>query len=876
MVSLIVIGASAGGLKPLEEFFSSYDGGDDTCFLIVQHLSPNHRSMMKELLGRKTELSISTVADGAPIVVGMIYLNSPHTFIEVEGNTFAVRPYSEEDAHLSFPISTAFKSAARSKLKTIAGVVLSGTGSDGAEGAVDLFDANRGVFVEDPKSAAFAAMPEATIRTTSATAVADARKLAKMVKEYIEQSNEQRSAELSMEPHAEILQFLEETYGLDFSQYKKRTILRRVARQQEMQGFDKVEDFVTLLRDNEEARYALYSDLLIGVTEFFRDPDAFLALRELVIPHLVERARRTGEELRIWVPGCATGQEAYSIAIELSEALRKENLPPAFRVIATDVFNPSVRIAGLGIYTEKQMRDVPQHIKERYFTAEGDHYSVISPLRQRIVFSTHNTISDPPFMNLDLITCRNMLIYLDDVAQRQVLSRFVFGLKQNGFLMLGPSESLARHSDDFVEINAKWRLFRKHTSRRVVGPTLFQPHKNLMSTINQHLLSDNTDVRPSRPPLDLATSHLEEQGLNAKQTLGGLADLRKKLITGYDALLKRYAPSSILVTTTGEVLTWFGSASIYIDTQSNLAEWRVEELIHQDLQYPINIGIETLRSGNHSSFKRDVVVRLDDGLKRNISVTVEPLSTSKGDRRILLVLLKNTGDTEKQDEDGADITIISDDDERRILNRRIQELESDLRLTEESLQYVTERLEANTEQLQASNEELQASNEELQASNEELQASNEELQAVNEELLSVSAEHEAQFEFISEVRQDHESVLRLLTAAVLILDEELRIIRFTEVVGHILGLEQHDLGRSIENVGARPDFANIGEMVGQALSSHEIIEATGQFKNADLTIKVYAQEFLKPKKSTRIFVIFTGDLVSSKSVSVPRSSWSDG
>ncbi|NVK06082.1 MAG: PAS domain-containing protein [Marivivens sp.] len=269
-------------------------------------------------------------------------------------------------------------------------------------------------------------------------------------------------------------------------------------------------------------------------------------------------------------------------------------------------------------------------------------------------------------------------------------------------------------------------------------------------------------------------------------------------------------------------------------------------------------------------------MRLDDGLKRNISVSVEPLSTNKGDRRILLVLLKNISDTDRQADDGADIAVISDDDERRILNRRIQELESDLRLTEESLQYVTERLEANTEQLQASNEELQASNEELQASNEELQASNEELQAVNEELLSVSAEHEAQLEFISEIRQDHESVLRLLTAAVLILDEELRIIRFTEVVGHILGLEQHDLGRSIETVGARPDFANISEMVGQALSSNENIEASGHFENADTTIKVYAQDFLKPEKSTRIFVILTGDLVKSKSVSVPRSSWSDG
>lgn len=821
---IIAVGASAGGLDPIEAFFDAAPLDTGWCFVVIQHLSPDYRSMMDELLGRRSSLAIQHIREGLTIAPNTIFLNPPNAIVELQGDRFRLTPYREHDKLPHLPIDAFFHSmATRGRGKNVA-VVLSGSGADGARGAAEIHRNGGFVFVQTPSAAKFTSMPRAVLAMGAVDRVLEAGEMPAAITDILERGGDAGDpvkALASHDPGAAILHLIERAHHIDFSAYKAPTVMRRIERRQSLRGIDTLEQYSNLLASDPEAVEELYHDLLIGVTEFYRDPDAIASLsRQALIPLVTSSL--PNEELRVWVPACASGEEAYTIAIELAEAVRSLGAKRHFRIIATDVHRPSVERAATGVYPPEALEKLPDVLRERYFVDHRQGMLVDPALRQTVIFSVQDALRDPPFMRLDLVSCRNLLIYLDDDAQARLLSRFLFGLRKDGYLFLGPSETLGGYRDEFVPIDSKWRLFRKSTDRKMVDHHLLTGHIGSSYAAERQ---EGRARRPSRPPLVAI-----DQSQPVRHD-------RDSLLRGYDALLKRYAPSSILISEDGTVLTWFGAASAYVDTMSNLADWTVEDIVHPALHYAINVGVERVRQGQDSAYQRDVDVVLDGDEHHRLQVRIEPLGGRTDAGRFLLVSLTRAETAAEPSEPEA-AEQPDEDKDRALLSMRIRELERDLRLTEESLQYVTERLEASGEELQASNEELQASNEELQASNEELQSSNEELNAVNEELISVSAEHERKIELLSQLSRDTDIVFELLELGVIIADAELRLKRFTKLCGQVLELEERDIGRHLRSVGARPEFADPASLAAEAVRTGLPQEASGAFRNGDLHIRV--------------------------------------
>ena len=837
--AIIALGASAGGLEPLEAFFSAAPCDAGWSFVVVQHLSPDYRSMMDELLARHTEMDIRVIEDGTELAADTIFLNPPNALARLDDGVFRLTPYEDTDALPHLPIDAFFGSLARRGAGPDVAIVLSGSGADGAEGVDALHAAGGLVVVQAPRTAKFASMPRAALATGAVDRVAEPADMPRAIAELLARGGARPAApSLPDDPWQAILRLIERAHRIDFSVYKAPTVMRRIERRMTLRGFESVEAYRDHLAKTPPALEELYSDMLIGVTAFYRDPEAIAALARQAIGPLVGRASET-DDIRVWVPACASGEEAYTIAIELAEAIRTAGLKRTFRVIATDVHRPLVDTAAAGIYPHESLEKVPAAIRDRYFVEHRDGWEVDRALRQSLIFSVHNALADPPFMRLDLVSCRNLMIYLDESAQKRLLSMFLFALKKEGVLFLGKAESVGALPEEFGLIDSGARLYFKQSDRRLFDPDI------MAGRLNQPRREDRREApaRAARPPL----AALDRAGRSKPD--------RDGLIRGYDALLKRFAPSSILLTEAGEVLTWFGGASAYIDTMSDLAERTVEEIVHPALRYPINVGIEHLRQEGVAVFEREVSIGDGDGEGHRLAVRIEPLSGASGGGRYLLVVLSRS-DGATPPADAAAREVAERGESGRLISR-IRELERDLRLTEESLQYVTERLETSGEELQASNEELQASNEELQASNEELQSSNEELQATNEELVSVSAEHERKIEMLRALNADTELVVDMLGYGVIVLDSDLRIRRFTALCAQAFGLEPRDEGRKIVHVGAKPEGVDTAELARQALGSRVGQSAEGTLEGHALRVEAIPAGAVGVEDA-RVALLFSG------------------
>ncbi|WP_233545022.1 CheR family methyltransferase [Pseudooceanicola sediminis] len=823
---VIAIGASAGGLEPLEEFFRKAPDTAGWSFVIVQHLSPDYRSMMDELLGRCTKMRIAHIQDGMELTPNTVFLNRPNTAVTLEGSTLRVRCYDAAEPVPLLPIDVLFHSLSTRSVEHTFAVILSGSGSDGTRGAKAFHTAGGSVFVQSPEEATFSSMPKSALMADAVDRVLVAAEIPDAIRGLLHKGGKIATSEavLSQDSAQSILELLERVHHVDFSAYKAPNVLRRIERRRHLRGIETIEGYRDLLSGNPNALDELYQDLLIGVTEFYRDPDSIRVLRTKTLDALVAQSTEESS-LRVWVPACASGEEAYTIAIELSEALRAAGIQRKFRIIATDVHRRSIDLASAGIFPSSAVQKVPPALLERYFARHRDQYVIDPVLRQKIVFSVHDVLSDPPFMQLDLISCRNLMIYMNDDSQNRMISMFLFGLRKEGYLLLGPSESLGRYADQFNVISSRWRLFQNASSKRVLDRSILSGTMHASSRIETNFPEQQIPPRRPLPPAMLTEPvHRSE---------------RDNLIRSYDALLKRYAPSSILITTDGTVLAWFGSASAYIDTMNNLAEWTVEDIVHPDLHFTINVGIERLRQGQTDSYARSIAIDMANGEKQRLTIKVEPLELHSKSRFLLVGLKREDIPEDTAAPGAAQARTAFAGEDHSLLSRRIQELERDLRLTEETLQHVTERLEASGEELQASNEELQASNEELQASNEELQSSNEELHAVNEELVSVSAEHERKIELLSELNRDTEVILDILRVGVIVLDDQLRIRRFSHLIGTTFQLEAHDIDRTLGVVGPRPDFVDLATLVRDVLETGDASKRVGDYDGSTLEIGAF-------------------------------------
>ncbi len=794
---LVAVGASAGGLEPIELLFDQLPVNTDACFVLIQHLSPDFKSLMNQLLARHTSMAIVRVADRTRILRNHVYLIPPRKEMILSGDELLLRDCDEE-VPVNLPIDVFLSSLAAEMGARAIAVILSGSGSDGARGCAAVRQAGGLVIAQVPSTAHFPSMPRAVIDQVDDAVTAAPGEMATLIDQHLR--GRPLTAPLgegipdTLDARQRILLGLRRRFGPDFGYYKPSTVIRRIERRVGLTKSVDIDAYAALVQEHPDELETLYHDLLIGVTSLFRDETAFRAFEEEALPSLLGRMA-AGEQLRAWVAGTATGEEAYSLAILLVEGAERRRIPLNLKIFATDVHEHSLALASDGVYPRDQARAVSAERLGRYFDSlpNGD-VRVKPAIRRFIVFSKHNIIKDPPFSRLHLISCRNLLIYMGDAAQRKVLTLFHFSLRKNGLLFLGLSETPRRLADEFSTVDARHRIFRKVRDVRLPSSSL-------------EVLPTSTEV---------AAPEGGEAGSVALPLFRGSAALFRQLMPAYDTLLATYAPPGLLVDNRGEVVHIFGDAARFLRPLGGGAvSMRAAERVHEALHVAVASGVERALRRGHPSIAADLGVPVGDGGEVRTTVHVTPIATRQGeDPTHAFVGFEVPRESTPSTVDEASAPVVIAPDEAA---RRIRELETDLRLTEESLQ-------TTIEELKTSNEELQTSNEELQSSNEELQSTNEQLYSMNEELHSVSGEYEQRIEELVQLNADINNLLTSTDSGAIFLDRDLNLRRFTPAAAKLFHLVPHDVGRPIGHVTTRIVSADLQEDIAQIQSGIARIE----------------------------------------------------
>jgi two-component system CheB/CheR fusion protein len=785
---IVGIGASAGGLEALEHFFDNLAADTTMAFVVVQHLSPDFKSLMDELLGRHTELPIQLVEDGMLVEAGHVYLIPPKKEMIISGGRLLL---SERDRQqeLTLPIDVFFRSLAQDCGRRAIAIVLSGSGSDGSRGIRDVHLAGGTVIVQDLDTAQFGGMPRTATDTGIADFVLPPHDMPRVLEDHIKHGRTAESRDASAlrsQPRSarataftDVYALLEQEFGIDFTHYKPSTVTRRIERRLRLADLSGIEQYVAHLRNERAELDILYRDLLIGVTRFFRNEEAFEILQGRVLTELVANAAPP-KPIRVWVTGCATGEEAYSIAILLHE-LTSRVPDRSFKIFATDVHRGSLELAGRGFFAAETLANVSQDRKDRYFIKSGASYQVVPELRQSIVFAPHNVIKDAPFTRVDLVSCRNMLIYLQPPVQQKVLNQFHFSLNRGGVMFLGPSESPGGVLKDFETIDPHWRIYRKHSDVRTPVDPRLQPH-----FAEARAIPGSAAVPFAR----YSTSHL---------------------LATYDALLEDFMPPSLLVNDRGELVHAFRGASQFLKPRDGRQALEVSEQIDEQLKAIVAGGLRRVLLAPTPLVFNNVRVRIDDedrvftiGMRRvlprntqvpHVLITFEPVEGAPRAPAIVATEI--------------DVGQLSQDQ---------------LGTLQTELDYTKENLQAAIEQLETGNEELQASNEELMSSNEELQSTNEELQSVNEELYTVNAEYQSKIAELTELTNDMDNLLASTEIGTIFLDEKLHIRKFTPQVAETFNLLPQDVGRSIETFTNTIEHPELTADIRRVLATTERLE----------------------------------------------------
>jgi len=768
---VVGIGASAGGLKPIEEFFDHMPTDSGMAFVIVQHLSPDFKSLMDELLARHTSMAIHKVSDKVEIEPNSIYLIPPEKNMAMSNGRLLLTDKAEERG-LSLPIDIFFSSLAiEAKSKAIA-IVLSGTGSDGSRGIKDVREAGGLVLVQSVESAPFDGMPRAAISTGIVDLICKPSDMPKQIVGYIGhqdrkvlQQTEFQKDESGPDPEMlRLYRFYRQRENIDFSLYKPGTISRRIERRMRMSAVASLEDYILQIESDETEADLLFRDLLVEVTHFFRDKEAFQRLRKTIVPDLIQ-STEPETEIRAWVCGCATGEEAYSIAMVLHDCIQKSNRKnQPFKVFATDVHHKSLEVASNGFYPSAALETVPEEFRNKYFVNNNGICNVRRELRQRVIFASNDITRDPPFTRLDLICCRNVLIYLEQKIQKRILSMFHFGLKTKGVLFLGPSESVGDLGHEFSEIDRHWRVYSKKRDVRLPESTRM-PMTPLLDTVVRE--------RMTTPPVEPAKKDKSEPWL----------------MSAYEDLLARHVPPSLLVNDCNELVHCFGDARKLLTPPEGKPTNNVLQMLEDDLSVSVNAALHRAKSESVPVVLKGVRVKLD-GEPRLFRVSAEPYE--KQDQSLYLISLQ---ETEKV---ADELVIVEDFESSEHSDERIDQLERELNYTRETLQ-------ATVEELESSNEELQATNEELIASNEELQSTNEELHSVNEELYTVNSEHKEKIEELTELTSDMDNLFKSTDTGTIFLDKNFNIRMFTPSITSGFNVMEQDIGRPINHISYKLD-----------------------------------------------------------------------
>lgn len=785
----IGIGASAGGLEAIDSFFANMPSDSGFAFIVIQHLSPDHKSLMVELLSKKTKMKVFRAEKGVVVQANSIYLIPPKKNLTISHGKLDL---SDQDhtRGINLPIDMFLKSLAEDIKERAVGIILSGTGSDGMRGVRAIKEFGGMVMVQSEESAKFDGMPKSAISTGLVDFILKPEDMPDELLSFITNSYDENKPApdtyiTDEENLNRIFVILREKTKVDFTYYKPSTIVRRIERRMTINQIKYISDYVNFLETYPGESMSLYRELLIGVTSFFRNPEVFNKFYEEWLPEIV-RKKQNGE-VRIWIAGCSTGEEAYTIAVLVRECIEKLNIHPDVKIFATDLDRDAILSASNGLYPESIAADLTPKLLSKYFYRKDDSFQVSRKIREMVVFAHHNLVKDPPFTNIDIISCRNLLIYLQPILQHKALEMFNFSLNENGILILGTSETVGDMSEYFEPLHHKSKIFRSK------GKVLHQNHTNdlIISRVKQ--------------PLPSTRKYLPSSGRS-------FIDDERMLERYFKVLSDSFVPFSIIVNDKMEVVHTIGDSTDYFRLPSGKVVFDITKMAVKDLAIPLATGIQKVFKNREKLIYTNI--RLTDNDKsKNITLSIYPLPEKKGYEPLVAVFLEKVS-AENKDKKGDSTTVYD-------LNEEAQERLKDL---EQDLQFTKENLQATIEELETSNEELQATNEELLASNEELQSTNEELQSTNEELYTVNAEYQNKIIELTELNNDVDNLLTSSHIGQLLLDENLEIRKFSPQSSKIFRLVDKDIGRPILHITHNlKDFDPI-EAIKEVLQKNIIIE----------------------------------------------------
>lgn len=782
---IVGIGASAGGLEALEKFFRAMPVNSGMAFVVIRHLSPDFKSLMGEQLERYTTMPVISVMEREIIAPNTIYLLPPKKDMVIEGDELICTDRAS-DKVLSLPINTFFRSLATACEEKAVAIVLSGTGSDGSAGIMDIHESGGLVFAQSVESSGFDGMPRSAIATGCVDSILSPEAMPAALNAYAQNPAIKFNypspslQDSTPEPGIpSIFERLQTIYNIDFNFYKPQTIKRRIERRIALHPEHiSIEEYGQRIQNDRAELDLLYKDLLIGVTRFFRDPEAFEVLRQKVIPSILKTRTADENEVRVWVCGCSTGEEAYSIAILFLEAFEHLGKQPRLKILATDLHRESLRFTAEGIYLPSSFPELPDVLREKYFITQTDgSYKVIANLRKTLIFSEHNVLKDPPFTRIDLVSCRNLLIYLQNPAQMRAIAFFHFALKLNGYLVLGASEGLGELANQFRTEDQHWKVFSKIHEDRLIA--------NL------------------RAPLVYTPK--TEHHVGAK-------DLRIGRV--YDALLTRFIPSGILVNDQQEAVHIFGNAARYLCPPTGRVSTELSAMAEGKLRIALMTALRNAEQRKTRISLKGIPFSQGDILC-HLNITVEPLPENTDNTAYYIVLLEEqVPDTQNINASSTSTSAVEIDSQ---VATQIHYLETELRQARESLQ-------STVEELETINEELQAANEELLASNEELQSTNEELHSVNEELYSVNAEHEQKICELNKVSNNLNNLIHSTDLATVFLNNEGLIQLFTPKAVEIFPLVPRDIGRDLRHFHSLHADESLYADIASVLAGQDAIE----------------------------------------------------
>lgn len=790
---IVGIGASAGGLASLEDFFRNTPADTGMAFLVVQHLDPTQKAMLPELLQRYTDMPVHEAGQNMSIAADSVYVIPPNRELRVVNDTLKLDQPAEPRG-LRLPINVLFSSLASAENERAIAVVLSGMGSDGTLGLQAIKATGGLTVVQAPESAQFDAMPKSAIKADCGDIVAPASEIPARILDYVRRvpapdrhpEHVPQSPTISLTRLDPILKILREHTRHDFSLYKPTTLNRRIERRMAIHGISDLADYTHFLKNNSQEVQLLFRELLIGVTQFFRDPEAWSYLIDTALPELLTKQPQD-HTLRAWVVGCSTGEEAYSLAIAFSEAL--ESIAPRrelnLQIFASDISPEAITVARRGQYPLSIEKSVSEARLARFFIRHDSYYQIRPSIRDKVLFARHDVILDPPFTKLDLIACRNLLIYFDLALQRRILPLFHYSLRAEGLLLLGSSETIGRLNHLFAPLKSKLRLYQSKAYESVRHSDFLLKSFPPMST-----LAKEQPVPSKQVPPQEAINNLQSAADNL--------------------LLQVYSPAAVVLNADADIVYISGRTGKYLEPAAGKANWNIHAMARDGLREPLYTALKEAAEQSEPVELRGLTVKTEAG-DQSVDVTIQALSKPETLQGMTMVVFRDTPPqaVTKQRKPGAG----AKSDAAAEIQRYQQEIES-----------LKRQARRSREELQASNEELQSTNEELQSANEELTTSKEEMQSMNEELQTINTELQTKLDDLALAQSDMQNVLNSIEIAVLFLDQELNVRRYTERASTIISLRESDIGRPLSDLTSSLRYPDLQEDARQTLSTLAVSE----------------------------------------------------